>query len=95
MLVAVDVGSGFDTEPSPTTKEPPALLRLQNDAQRILLASNTALTHALWAATPGRPPLLWIRPKVRLGETFATEQLQHYVDEGDRAAVAALGKWKP
>ncbi len=91
MVVAVDVGSGFDMEPSPTAKEPPALLRLQNDAQRILFASNTAFTRALWNATPGHPPLLWIRPRVRLGETFATDQLHYYIDEGDRAAVAALG----
>jgi NTE family protein len=95
LVVAVDVGSGFDMEPSPAAKEPPALLRLQNDAQRILFASNTALAHALWNATPGRPPLLWIRPRVRLGETFATDQLQYYIEEGERAAVAALGASKP
>jgi NTE family protein len=95
MVVAVDVGSGFDMQPSQSGKQPPALIRLQNDAQRILFASNTALSYALWKATLERPPLLWIRPKVRLGETFATEQLQYYIEEGERAAVAALGASKP
>jgi hypothetical protein len=86
----VDVGSGFDMVPSESTPRQPALIQLQNDAQRVLMASNTALTHALWLATPGRPRLLWIRPRVRLGETFAVDQLRWYLAEGERAAVSEL-----
>jgi hypothetical protein len=42
---------------SPTISGPrqPALIQLQNDAQRVLMASNSALTRALWQATPSRP----------------------------------------
>jgi hypothetical protein len=54
------------------------------------MASNTALARALWEASPERPPLLWIRPRVRRGETFATEHLRWYIDEGERAAKATL-----
>ncbi|HEU5220375.1 MAG TPA: patatin-like phospholipase family protein [Gemmatimonadales bacterium] len=90
LVVAVDVGSGFDMAPNPSGPRAPALLQLQNDAQRILMASASALNLALWRATPTRPRLLWIRPRVRLGETFATEQLQWYLAEGERAATAEL-----
>ena len=94
LVVAIDVGSGFDTEPSETGPRPPPLLRLQGDAQRCLMASNTALTRALWECTPGRAPLLWIRPRVRSGDTFAADQLTWYLAEGERAAISALAQRK-
>ena len=90
LVVAVDVGSGFDMEPNRSGPRQPALIQLQNDAQRVLMASNTALCRALWLATPGRPRLLWIRPRVRLGETFATDQIRWYLAEGERAATIEL-----
>jgi NTE family protein len=90
LVVAVDVGSGFDMEPNQSGPRQPALIQLQNDAQRVLMASNSALTLALWRATPSRPRLIWIRPRVRLGETFATDQLRWYLAEGERAAGAEL-----
>lgn len=95
LVVAVDVGSGFDMAPGRVTPTSPALLQLQGDAQRVLMASNSALTRALWLATPERPPLLWIRPNVRLNETFATDQLQWYLEEGERAAIIALAARRP
>jgi NTE family protein len=94
LVVAVDVGAGFDMEPSSSAREPPALIRLSGDAQNALMASNTALQRALWEATPGRPPLLWIRPRVRRGETFATDQLRYYIGEGERAVREALAARK-
>lgn len=89
-VIVIDVGAGFDTEPEPDAGSIPALLRLQNDAQRILMASNTLAQRALWEATVGRPQLLWIRPRVRRGDTFATEQLRWYFEEGERASRAAV-----
>ncbi|HEX7024715.1 MAG TPA: patatin-like phospholipase family protein, partial [Gemmatimonadales bacterium] len=94
LVVAVDVGAGFDMEPARGGLAPPALLRLSGDAQRVMMASNIALTRALWEATPGRAPLLWIRPRMRAGETFATEQLRWYQAEGERAATSALAERK-
>ena len=90
LVVAIDVGSGFDTLPAESEREPPALLRLHGEAQRALMASNTAAQHELWLRTPERPPLLWIRPRVRRGETFATDQLRWYLAEGERAAQEVL-----
>lgn len=96
LVVAVDVGSGFDMTPKETdAPELPALLRLHSESQRILLASNTALSRELWERTPARAPLLWIRPRVREGETFATDQLRWYFDEGERAATSALARRTP
>jgi len=91
LVVAIDVGAGFDREDEESPGRPlPALLRFQNDAQRVLMASNTAAQHELWLRTPGRPPLLWIRPRVRRGDTFAADQLRWYIVEGERAAAALL-----
>jgi NTE family protein len=90
LVVAIDVGPGFDMAPNQSGPQPPALLRLAGDAQRVLMASNSALIRSLWNATPGRARLLWIRPKVRLGETFATDQLEWYIGEGERATQSAL-----
>ncbi len=84
-VVAIDVGPGFDSESS-RDRSLPALLAAHNDAQHILMASNTALQVALWRATPGRPPLLYLRPRVHRGETFAVERVDEYRDEGRRAA---------
>ncbi len=84
-VVAVDVGPGFDSEPS-RDRSLPALLSAHNDAQHVLMASNTALQVALWRATPGRPPLLYLRPRVHRGETFALERIEEYREEGRRAA---------
>lgn len=95
LVVAIDVGAGFDTPAEAEARQPPALLRLHGDAQRILMAGNTAAQRELWAHSPGRPPLLWIRPRVRRGETFATEHLRWYVAEGERAARAALAGPRP
>ena len=95
LVAAVDVGAGFDSPSEPPGRRTPALLRLHGDAQWALMASNTALARALWEATPGRAPLLWIRPRVRRGETFATEQLRWYVAEGERAANIALAARNP
>ena len=90
LVVAIDVGPGFDTAPVESGRLPPALIRLQGDAQRTLMASNTAARRELWLKTPERPRLLWIRPRVRRGETFATDQLEWYLSEGERAASLAL-----
>jgi len=93
LVVAIDVSFGFDAPDPEAAVRTPALLKLQGEAQRALMASNTATEHELWLRTPERPPLLWIRPRVRRGETFATEQLRWYLDEGARAGTEALGHW--
>ncbi len=94
LVVAIDVSFGFDAPDPEVPVRTPALLKLQGEAQRALMASNSAGEHQLWLRTPERPPLLWIRPRVRRGETFATEQLRWYLDEGERAGAEALERWR-
>lgn len=88
-VIAIDVGPGFDSEPS-RDRPPPALVRAHSDTQFVLMASNTALQVELWRATPGRPPLTYIRPRVHRGETFAVDQVDAYLEAGRAAARAAL-----
>ncbi len=90
-VVAIDVGPGFDASPS-RTRPPPALIRAHNDSQFVLMATNTALQVALWRATPGRPPLIYIRPEIHRGETFAIGQADAYAEAGRDAARLVLGR---
>lgn len=90
-VIAIDVGPGFDSEPS-RTRPPPALIRAHNDAQHVLMAANTALQVALWRATPGRPPLRYVRPVVHRGETFSIDELDGYLEAGRVAARRVLSR---
>ncbi len=95
LVIAIDVGAGFDTAATQDGPPAPTLLKLWNDTQWIMMASNTEAQRARWGAVPGRPPLRWIRPAVRRGETFAVEQLQWYREKGREAARAALSAQHP
>lgn len=90
-VVAIDVGPGFDAAPS-RNRPPPALIRAHNDSQFVLMATNTALQVDLWRATPGRPPLIYIRPEIHRGETFAIGQADAYVEAGRDATKRVLGR---
>ena len=90
-VVAIDVGPGFDSIPS-RDRPPPALVRAHNDSQHVLMATNTALQLELWSKTPGRPPLVYVRPKVHRGETFAVELVDGYLEAGRAAARQVLGR---
>jgi NTE family protein len=88
-VVAVDIGPGFDelaAGPSPY----PALVRAHGDATGILMAANTALQLERWRASPTRPPLLYVRPRVERNATFRVDRATEYAAEGYRAAKAAL-----
>jgi NTE family protein len=92
LVIAIDVGPGFDAAPSRDLRPPPQLIRAHNEAQHVLMAANTELHLALWRLTAGRPPLVYIRPKVHRGETFAIEQLDSYYQAGQAAASLALAE---
>lgn len=90
-VVAVDVGPGYDeVEPARASPLPP-LIAANQDALGILMAQVTLDRIALWRATPGRPPLTYVRPRVEKNATFATDRLKLYAAEGYRAAKEALG----
>jgi NTE family protein len=89
LVVAVDTGSGFDEAPAPGPRAP-ALIAAHDDATRILMAEQTRSALALWRATPGRPPLVYVRPPVERGATFRADQIRRYAEAGYVAARAAL-----
>jgi len=90
LVVAVDAGPGFDTVPAEGRLAPPPLIRMHNDSTNVLMADNTELELALWRATPGRPPMLYIRPTVERGATFALHHLERYEEAGYAAAKETL-----
>jgi NTE family protein len=90
LVIGIDVGAGFDMKATREAKEPPALVRAHNDSQWVLMAENTRLALALWRATPNRPPLVYIRPEMHRGETFAVDQMASYLEAGRVAARRAL-----
>jgi NTE family protein len=89
-VFAVDVGPGFDmASPGPAAPAPP-LVRAHDDAVATLMAAHTAAQLALWRADPGRPPLLYVRPKVERNATFRVDRVRQYADDGYRAARDVL-----
>lgn len=91
LVVAVDVGPGFDelAQPGPPSGLPP-VVDAHNEALGILMSGQTAAQFALWRASPNRPPLLHVRPRTRRGSTFKVDQVRSYVEEGYVATRAAL-----
>jgi len=89
LVIAVDAGPGFDQGVTLRDEFPP-LVEAHDTSTGILMAGQTETALALWRATAGLPPLIYVRPRVPRGGTFRTEDLRRYVDEGYAAARAAL-----
>ena len=89
LVVALDVGPGFD-EPAAPAASYPALVGLHNDTTGVLMAALTAAELALWRATPGRAELVYVRPRVERSATFRVDRAREYAAEGYRATTAAL-----
>jgi NTE family protein len=90
LVVAIDIGPGFDTPLDRPPSRYPALVARHNDATGILMAANTAAGLALWRAEPSRPPLLYVRPRVERDATFRVDRAEAYAEEGYRATRTAL-----
>jgi len=92
LVLAVDVGPGFDTASGNPPPSPP-LLRAHDDAVGILMAGNTQSQLAVWRAHSGRPPLVYVRPRVERHTTFRVDRVREYAHEGRRATREALERW--
>ena len=57
-------------------------MRAHDDAVGTLMATATAAQLALWRATPGRPPLVYVRPKVERNATFRVDRVRQYAEDG-------------
>lgn len=89
MVVAVNVGPGFDELGSPL-HVPPPLIAAADTAIGWLMAGTTQLLRERWERTPGLPPLVWLRPVSDRGATFAMERMPEYARAGHRAMRDAL-----
>lgn len=93
-VVAVDVAPGFDLAPAGAVARTPAMVLAHDESVGILMATVTAAHLALWRATQGLPPLVYVRPRVERHATFQVDRVQHYADDGYRAAREALSHWR-
>ena len=90
LVVAVDVGPGFD-EPEPKQRvRAPGLLLAHDGGEGILMAQQALDTVARWRATPGRPRLVHVRPRLPRRATFAVELFVEFEQAGYDATRAAL-----
>jgi NTE family protein len=102
-VVAVDVGPGLDEEAmtghglirpddtvSVTFRTASPMVRAHDDALGVLMANATAAQLALWRADAGRPPLVYVRPRVERSATFRMDRIRQYADDGYRATRDAF-----
>ena len=90
LVVAVDVGPGFDEAAAPVVARYPPLIGLHNDTTGVLMAALTEAELARWRTEPGRPELVYVRPRVERNATFRVDRARVYAEEGARATAAAL-----
>lgn len=93
LVVAVDVGPGFDAAPPAELPRVPSLVRAHDEAVGILMAANSEHQLALWRADPTRPPLIYVRPRIERYATFKVDRIRDYATEGRRATREALDHW--
>jgi NTE family protein len=89
LVIAIDVGPGFDELGAPVHRPPP-LVASADTAVGWLMAGTTALLRAQWNLQPTLPPLLWVRPVNDRGATFALDRVAEYGRAGERAMRTAL-----
>jgi hypothetical protein len=70
------------------------MVRAHEDALGILMAAHTATQVALWRAESGRPPLIYVRPRVDRRATFRIEHVRRYSEDGYLATRSAMEQWR-
>jgi NTE family protein len=90
LVIAVDVGPGFDDRDTSADSGVPPLVAIHNQADEILMAGQTEAHLALWRLDPRRAHLVYIRPLLDRGGTFRVDQVDRYVEVGYEAARHAL-----
>jgi NTE family protein len=93
LVLAVDVGPGFDLPAPAEAAGVPAMVRAHDDAVGILMAANSESQLALWRADPSRRPLVYVRPRTERNATFRVDRVREYANEGRRATREALDRW--
>ncbi len=91
LVVAVNVGSGFDEGPPPAITNrllPPALVRAHGSSERIMMAAQVEAAIAAWPRDAAR--LLVVRAVAEREATFAVDHLARYYESGYRKTKEAL-----
>lgn len=91
IVLAIDVGPGFDELGTPLTTPPP-LMAAADTAIGWLMAGTTALLRERWLAKPGRPRLVYLRPTHDRGATFAIDRIAEYGRLGIASVQQAIGE---
>jgi NTE family protein len=94
LVLAVDVGPGFDLPAAGEAARMPPLVRAHDDAMGILMAANTESQLTLWRLDPARRPLVYVRPRTERNATFRVDRVRDYAAEGRRATREALDRWQ-
>lgn len=95
LVVAVDVGPGFDEPPPRQRARGPGLLLAHDLGEGALMAQQAQDTLARWRMTPGRPRLVHVRPPLPRNATFAAGLFSEFERAGYDATRAALAEESP
>ena len=89
LVVAVDVGPGFDEPPATKQAGIPPLVRAHGEAIRVMMAAQTERAIAEWPKDA--PRLVVVRAVAEREATFAVGQGERYLQAGYDATKRALG----
>ena len=90
LVVAVDVGPGFDEPPATKQAGIPPLVRAHGEAIRVMMAAQTERAIAAWPKDA--PRLVVVRAVAEREATFAVDGAQRYLDAGYQKTRAALAQ---
>ncbi len=89
LVVAVDVGPGFDEPPATKQSAIPPLVRAHGEAIRVMMAAQTECAIAAWPKDAAR--LIVVRAVAEREATFDVGAGQRFFDAGYRETKRALG----
>jgi NTE family protein len=92
LVVAVDVGPGFDEPPPKQRARAPGLLLAHDLGEGVLMAQQAQDALARWRLTPGRARLIHVRPPLPRRATFAAELFSEFEQAGYETTRAALAQ---
>lgn len=92
LVVAVDVGPGFDEPPPAKRVRAPGLLLAHDMGEGVLMAKQAQDALARWRMTSGRPRLIHVRPPLPRRATFAAELFLEFERAGYDTMRAALAQ---
>jgi len=90
LVVAVDVGPGFDEPPATKQAGIPPLVRAHGEAIRVMMAAQTERAIAAWPKDAAR--LVVVRAVAEREATFAVDGAERYLDAGYQKTRAALAQ---